>query len=109
LSLLREAVIRRDRACLLWLLDATHQCRDQWGEPHQPTALDRLTLEHVREHPGGQRRDSEGWCVAMCHVGNIEHAGSTTETRRRLNDYLLGIRAMQAMVERRSMTVSEPW
>ena len=44
------------------------------------------------------RRDEPGWCVAMCHSGNVYHAGSTTEARRMINIYLLGVRG--SMIQR---------
>ena len=28
----RAAVLRRDGQCLLYVIDASHLCRDQWGE-----------------------------------------------------------------------------
>lgn len=91
---LRRAVIARDGACIIALIvDKSHVCRDQWGEPHRSDDTARLTLEHVREQPGGMRRDDPGWCVAMCYAANIEHAGSTTEARARINAYLAGWRA----------------
>lgn len=89
---LRVRVIVRDGACILSLLDRSHSCRDQWGDPHRPDDIAKLTLEHVREHPGGMRRDDPGWCVAMCAEANIEHAGSATEARRLINAYLRGVR-----------------
>lgn len=93
---LHYAVVLRDgRCCLAFLGDPRHVCRDQWGDPHAPTALHKLTVEHVREHPGGRRRDEYGWLVAMCATGNVNHEGSTTETRQRINDYLRGIRAQE--------------
>lgn len=94
---LRAFVIARDGACLASLLDRTHQeCRDRWGDPHRPDDLRRLTLEHVREHPGGMRRDEPGWCVTLCHEANaVEHWGSTSEHRALLNAYLRGVRAAQ--------------
>jgi len=93
-SELRALVIARDGGCILALLyPRFHQCRDRWGEPHLPDDLRKLTLEHVREHPGGMRRDDPGWCVAMCATANTEHAGSTTEPRRLINAYLAGVRA----------------
>ena len=96
-SELRRMVIARDQGCILALVaNRSHQCRDQWGDPHQPDQLDKLTLEHVREHPGGMRRDEPGWCVAMCAEANIEHRGSTTEARRLINAYLAGVRAVAA-------------
>ena len=48
------AVMRRDRQCILALLDKAHGiCRDRWGEPLAPSVMGKLTLEHVREDPGG--------------------------------------------------------
>jgi len=88
---IRAAVLRRDHVCVLSLVDHGHQCRDKWGEPHDPNDIGKLTLEHVRTDPGGMRRDDELHCVAMCHEGNVMHAGSTTENRARLNAYLLGV------------------
>lgn len=99
LSELRAKVLNRDGQCILAQFDDTHECADTWGTNHSPYDLDRLTLEHVREHPGGRRRDELGWCVAMCHRANIEHMGSTTEVRRRLNDYLMGVRAQMSWEE----------
>lgn len=90
-------VIQRDRQCIAALLDNSHECADRWGTKHHAADPDKLTVEHVREHPGGMRRDDEGWLVAMCHSGNVvEHWGSSTENRRMLNIYLRGIRAAVA-------------
>ncbi len=87
------AVMRRDKVCILALLDKTHGvCRDRWGEPHNPTDMGKLTLEHVRDEPGGRRRSDEGHMVAMCGWANDQHAGSTTENRALLKAYLFGTR-----------------
>ena len=69
---LRRLVIERDRECVILLADASHVCRDRWGEPHRPDDRTKLTLEHVREHAGGKRRDDPGWCVAVCYAANAE-------------------------------------
>jgi len=89
---LRAHVINRDGACIAALLDPTHLCEDQWGVGHSPYDLSRLTLEHVREHPGGMRRDEPGWCVALCHRGNIDHILTRRDYRPLVLAYLRGIR-----------------
>ena len=91
-SELRAIVINRESACLLALLDPTHLCEDQWGQGHSPYDLSRLTLEHVREHPGGMRRDDPGWCVATCHRGNVDHVATYESYRPLVLAYLRGIR-----------------
>lgn len=45
---LRSQVFARDQQCVLAKLDATHVCRDTWGQPHLSTRLDLLTIEHVK-------------------------------------------------------------
>ena len=94
----RRFVLDRDGMCLLAVIRRDHTCRDRWGEPHIPEAVDRLTIEHVREEAGGARRDDPAWLVAMCHSGNTNHEGSTTEDRARINAYLCGVRAMERML-----------
>jgi len=107
LSALRKAVIARDRGCVIAALDRGHRCADRQG-PHLPTDLDRLTLGHVREHPGGQRRDVEGWCIAQCWQSNIDHDESRLASDVRA--YLAGVRAQQARVEARSTGMGTwPW
>ena len=89
---LRQHVIAREGQCILAILDPTHECFDRWGMYHTPTDLDKLTLEHVREHPGGMRRDEPGWCVAMCFRGNDQHVGTRKEYRPLILAYLEGVR-----------------
>lgn len=93
----RAAVFRRDRQCILWLLDKTHGvCRDAYGQAHLPTEMERLTLEHVRLEPGGKRHSDEGHMVAMCGWANDQHHGSRTDIRALLNAYLAGTRQQAA-------------
>lgn len=89
---LRAFVITRDGACLLALLDPSHDCEGKWGDKHSPYDLSQLTLEHVREHPGGQRRDEPGWCVALCHRANVDHVATRKAYRPLVLAYLRGIR-----------------
>lgn len=93
LSGLRGAVIARDRGCVIALLDRGHRCADRHGR-HLSTDLDKLTLGHVREHPGGQRRDDEGWCIAQCWQSNSVHDESRLAAEVRA--YLAGVRAVMA-------------
>lgn len=87
---LRSEVIYRDGACVASLLDRSHECRDRWGRPHRPDELDSLTLGHVREEPGGMRRDEPGWCIAQCWASNAEHWESANAVAAR--SYLVAVR-----------------
>jgi hypothetical protein len=71
-SAVRSTVLRRDGRCFMHRLDDTHVCRDRWGAPHSPYALDLLTLDHVKDHPRmGVRAPSDaGHLVAMCWAAN---------------------------------------
>ena len=99
LSELRRLVIERDRCCVVWLVaDRSHICRDRWGEAHPADDMERLTLEHVREHAGGRRRDEAGWCVAVCFSANVwTHEAS--QYRHDLRAYLAGVRVMEALAD----------
>lgn len=77
-SALREAVLSRDGGCVIAKLDLGHRCEG------------RLTLGHVREHPGGMRRDEPGWCIAQCHESNVRHDESRLASEVRA--YLMGVR-----------------
>jgi hypothetical protein len=88
---IREEVVARDRQCMAAALDLSHTCRNKWGDPHHPSELYWLTLEHVKLR--GRRIDSPFHCVAMCSQGNVqEHWSDNTENNRLANAYLLGIR-----------------
>jgi hypothetical protein len=86
---LREAVFARDKRCILARLDDQHVCRDQWGQPHMPTATRFLTLEHVHDGYGlmGVRAPSDlRHLVAMCSAGNV--GVPTKEQRQAIRAYL---------------------
>lgn len=85
---LREAVLRRDGACLAWKMDPEHQCRDRFGWPHSPTDVDRLTLEHVKDHLRmGVRAPSDmAHLVALCGAAN--DAVPSKEMRAAFRAYL---------------------
>ena len=92
LSALRWTVILRDGGCVIaQVVDRAHVCQDRYGQVHPATELDSLTLGHVREHPGGKRRDEEGWCIAQCARSNLEHMESADAAVVRA--YLAGVRA----------------
>lgn len=89
---IRAFVIFRDGVCIAALLDRSHQCRDAWGEPHDPRDLSKLTLEHVKDEPMMGRRapSDEAHMVAMCHGGNaVELWGSANRDLCRA--YLVGV------------------
>jgi hypothetical protein len=69
----REAVLRRDQMCVLWQLEVSHECKDAWGNYHNPGDLDRLTLEHVKDELAmGKRAPSDPQhLVALCAHANI--------------------------------------
>lgn len=85
---LRAYVILRDRSCVIGKLDRSHIC-----DPGTPEG--RLTLGHVREHPGGKRRDEPGWCIAQCARSNEQHDESRLASEVRA--YLAGVRAGEGM------------
>lgn len=68
----RAAVMGRDGGCVLAGLDLTHQCRDQWGNPHSPTDLSRMTLEHVKDElrMGVRAASDPMHLVVMCWSAN---------------------------------------
>ena len=61
--------LERDRACVLWLMDSGHNCRDRFGNRHAPDALNRMTIEHVKEHSAMGIRGK--LLVTMCGAGNV--------------------------------------
>lgn len=69
----RAFVLARDRGCVAEKLDRSHECRDQWGNPHRPGDLARLTLDHVKDAPRlGKRAPSDpAHLVAMCWGANV--------------------------------------
>jgi len=61
-------------------------CRDRWGMPVRPDAAAALTVDHIREFPGGERRDIPRWLVTACwghHLG-----GWSTAHRPEIREYL---------------------
>jgi hypothetical protein len=91
---LHNKVIARDGLCYLARSDVpgglSHVCRDRWGQPHEPTALDKLTVDHVWLISGGVRGkrapDTEATMVAMCYEGNVR--GPSRLVRQSQRDYL---------------------
>jgi hypothetical protein len=69
----REAVLRRDKMCVLFKLDVDHWCKDAWGNSHHPEDIDKLTLEHVKDELAmGKRAPSDPQhLVALCAHANI--------------------------------------
>lgn len=48
-SEMREYIFRRDGKCILAIIDRSHQCFDQWGNPHASDDLAKLQTEHVKD------------------------------------------------------------
>lgn len=63
-------VIERDLrvagGCVMRFLGAPGDCRDRWRNIVRPDAREALTMGHVREHPGGERRSVPRWLVSGC-------------------------------------------
>jgi hypothetical protein len=70
---LHEAVLFRDRQCLLSAIEPDHVCRDRWGNMHEPWAWLHLTVEHVKDQPRmGKRAPSDmAHLVALCYAANV--------------------------------------
>jgi hypothetical protein len=89
---LRWDVLQRDGRCFASTLDEAHRCFDGWGNPHQPTDLKKLTLDHVHDEGGtmGKRAPSDlQHLVALCAHTNIK--GPSREIRQAQRDYLRGL------------------
>ena len=52
--------------CVPKYLGAPGPCRDRWGNVVRPDARPILTIGHVREHSGGQRRSVPRWLISSC-------------------------------------------
>jgi hypothetical protein len=97
---LREKILRRDGACVAALLESQgrvetrdHECRDRWGMPHHPRALNLLTIEHVKlELAMSQRAKSdERHCLALCYGLNV--GGPSKVWRAAFREYLATVNA----------------
>lgn len=85
---MRRAVLARDKACVLWIMDHGHSCRDRFGVPHAPFDERRLTIEHVKDQIGmGVRAPSDmAHMVALCGGANV---GVPSKAEREwMRDYL---------------------
>jgi hypothetical protein len=85
---LRRRVLLRDKGCVAAALGFKHVCRDTWGNVHQPTDLDRLTLDHVNDHPmlGKRAPSDEQHLVSLCAFAHF--AGWATSHRDVEREYL---------------------
>lgn len=84
----RSAVLLRDGACVAWLLDRAHVCRDAYGTPHDPRRLAVLSIEHVKDELRmGKRAPSDlEHLVALCYGANV--GVPSKELRVELRAYL---------------------
>lgn len=91
-SALWWAVVRRDGGCVAALLDREHACTNAWGEPARRDDPTALTVDHVREQPGGKRPSDMAHCVALCWGAHIL-SGWATSHRPELRTYLARVAA----------------
>jgi hypothetical protein len=84
---LREEVFVRDKACVGYLMDHRHICRNLAGS-HSPYALEKMTLEHVKDElQAGLRAPSDRkHCVTACVGLNLQPP--TKEQREWMREYL---------------------
>ena len=87
-----EEVFQRDLrvagGCVAPFLDAqAGLCRDKWGTPVLPYARAAMTVDHIREHAGGERRSLRRWMVTVCH-GHHVNGGWSTAHRPEIRKYL---------------------
>jgi 5-methylcytosine-specific restriction endonuclease McrA len=87
---LRREVLERDGGCVAPRLGALSECRDRWGHIVRPDETSALTLDHVKDAPGGRRAPSDrAHLVALCwghHLG-----GWATSHRPDLRAYLRAV------------------
>ena len=89
-----ERDIRIAGGCVPKYLGAPGDCRDKWGTIVRPEATpfaDRwatptLTIGHVREHSGGQRRSIPRWLISACWGHGVQ--GWELAHTQELRDYL---------------------
>jgi hypothetical protein len=69
---LREYILDRDKVCLAWRVDHTHQCRTRFGQSHAPDERKHLRLAHVKDNARmGLRAPSDArHLVAECDAAN---------------------------------------
>jgi hypothetical protein len=86
---LRQYVFSRDRLCMAYMLDHTHQCRGQWEIRHLPNDVTQLTLEHVKLVHGlyDGRKSDECHTVPLCLSLNGTSIASHT-LREFMRDHL---------------------
>ena len=89
---LHDLIVQRDRQCFAHRIDPRHQCRDEWGDPHSPYDLVKLTVEHINDGGaimGKRAPDDPAHLVALCGDANV--GGPSRELRWAARDYLRGI------------------
>jgi hypothetical protein len=88
-----EAVMRRDRECVLAKRDRMHICRDKWGYWHASNDVNRLTLEHVKDElrAGVRAKSDLLHLVALCAAANAKPPSK--DERAWMREYLQGVNA----------------
>lgn len=83
-----EAVMERDKGCVLHRLEPGHTCYTRWGAEHPWDATDLLTIEHVKPdlRMGVRAPDSMQTMLALC--GHANNRPPTKVQRRMFREYL---------------------
>lgn len=89
----RADVFSRDKGCVLFWLEPGHECKDQWGNRHDPGDLARLSIEHVKPQlmAGKRAPSTPDHLVALCMAANLRPP--TKAQRVLMREYLAGISA----------------
>jgi hypothetical protein len=68
----RDYVLNRDGGCVMARFDLTHECRTRFGLAHEPSTLDLLTVEHVKDalRMGRRAPSDRRHMVALCGLAN---------------------------------------
>lgn len=92
---LAHYVIGRDRVCVLSVIDATHTCRNTWGD-EVPSNGD-FELDHVDTLGFGKRGPSVPWnLVRLCPWGHREKTENARLYRPALREYLMRVEGRNA-------------
>lgn len=85
---LHAYILDRDRECIAFIVDPTHQCMTRFRQPHKPDDRRKLSLDHVHDAAtSGVRAKSDKYhLVAACGWANNE--GWCSAHREDERDYL---------------------
>lgn len=90
---LYEAVMERDKGCVLHFLEPGHVCRTVFAAEHPWNMVELLTIEHVKQdlRMGKRAPDDIHFIVALC--GSANNRPPTKVQRAMFRDYLARVAA----------------